>query len=278
MPTRAETIAEAIRIFEGADYPSGQSEASAWLGIYQTLLWYEPVNWLGYIELPHIVDSNLLRPASPQTQKGWITPSKWQGRAQAITEYLAVQLDCPVSSVPAKLDMLMKHPDYMGRQRQNSLGIAFAGLITHILHKFGSAPVVYETEVPASTVFPGVVVPGRSDLTRIDAVAHISGQLRVVISAKWSLRHDRLRDVSNECVVYKRSYEQVHSKSESGNLLYYLVTNEYEPARLKELLADPCLDGVVHVHKAAVVDMCGLNGRLEKLMDLTDLIRVTSSW
>src|SRR5438309_62151 len=108
MPTREQTIRDATAIFDGADYPVGLDPSTAWLGLYQTLLWYEPVNWLGFTELPHVIDSNLLRPVSLQQQQKWSKPSKWQSRAQAISEYLALKLECPVTSVPNKVDLLMK--------------------------------------------------------------------------------------------------------------------------------------------------------------------------
>ena len=38
MPTRKQTVADAIEVFEHAVYPSGLSAATSWLGIYQTLL------------------------------------------------------------------------------------------------------------------------------------------------------------------------------------------------------------------------------------------------
>src|SRR5438874_12939155 len=138
MPTREQTIRDAITLFEGAEYPIGLTAATAWHGIYQTLLWYEPVNWLGFTALPHIIDANELRPASPQLQHTWLRPSRWQVYAAAVEEYLARQLICPVIDVPQKVDLLMKHLSYAGMQRQNSLGIGFAGLVMHILKKFGA--------------------------------------------------------------------------------------------------------------------------------------------
>jgi hypothetical protein len=53
MPSRAQTIRDAIEIFENANYPTGLTPSTAWLGIYQTLLWYEPVNWVGFKEEAH---------------------------------------------------------------------------------------------------------------------------------------------------------------------------------------------------------------------------------
>jgi hypothetical protein len=54
--------------------------------------------------------------------------------------------------------------------------------------------------------------------------------------------------------------------------------NEYDPARLNKMLDDTCVDGVVHVHKTAVADVCQLNGRLNRMMDLAEFVAATSSW
>jgi hypothetical protein len=278
MPTCEQTVTDAIRIFESAEYPSGLSTATAWLGIYQTLLWYEPVNWLGFTELPHIIDADKLRPASPTKKRTWTSPNAWQKRAEAIGIYLAEQLGCPVNSVPHKTDLLMKQPDYEGMQRQNTLGIAFVGVVKHVLEKFGSTAVSYETELEAATIFPGITFPGRSGTPRIDLLAKRSDIPRAIISAKWSVRHDRLSDITNECPVYKAGYERIYRQARRDHLLYYVVTNEYDPARLNKMLDDTCVDGVVHVHKAAVVGVCGLDRRLTRLIDLADFISATSSW
>lgn len=278
MPTRKQTIADAIQIFENAEYPSGLNASTAWLGIYQTLLWYEPVNWLGFTDLPHIIDADKLRPASLAKRQTWKRPSAWQRRAQALAEYLANQLGCPSSSVPHKTDLLMKQPDYVGMQRQNTLGIAFVGLTKHILEKFGSPDISYEIEIEASTIFPGIAFPGRSGTPRIDILAVRDNIPRAIISAKWSVRHDRLSDITNECPVYKAAYERIYRQARRDHLLYYVITNEYDPSRLNKMLDDTCVDGVVHVHKPAVVDVCQLDERLTRLMDLADFINSTRSW
>ena len=83
---------------------------------------------------------------------------------------------------------------------------------------------------------------------------------------------------SNECPVYKAAYERIYRQARREHLLYYVVTNEYAPARLNKMLDDPCVDGVVHVHKKAPVEVCGLDGRLVRLMDLEDFINATFSW
>ena len=278
MPTRKQTVADAIEVFEHAVYPSGLSAATSWLGIYQTLLWVEPVHWSGFSDLPHIIDADKLRPSSPAKKRTWTKPSAWQRRAQMLGTYLAEQLGCSFDSLPNKTDLLMKQPDYEGMQRQNTLGIGFVGLIKHVLERFGSEAVSYRTEVEAVEVFPGITFPGRSRAPRVDLLAECSDIPRAIISAKWSVRHDRLNDITNECPVYKAGYERIYRQRGRSRLLYYVVTNEYDPSRLNKMLDDTCVDGVVHVHKAAVVEVCGLNGRLARLIDLADFVKATSSW
>lgn len=43
MPSKEQTVDEAIRLFEAAHYPGELTPETAWLGIYQVLLWYEQV-------------------------------------------------------------------------------------------------------------------------------------------------------------------------------------------------------------------------------------------
>ena len=278
MPTREQTINDAIQVLENAEYPSGLNAASAWLGIYQALLWYEPINWVGFTQLPHIIDADKLRPNSTAKKRSWTRPVVWQRRAQLVNDYLAKHLQCSSDAVSTKVDLLMKQPDYDGRQRQNTLGIAFAGLVRHVLAKFGSKSVTYETEVDANSIFPGITFPGRSGTPRIDILAKTGNIPRAIISAKWSLRHDRLNDITNECPVYKAAFQRIYRQVRREHFLFFVITNEYDPARLGKVLGDTCADAVVHVNKAAVADVCGLNGRLAQLMDMGEFINATALW
>lgn len=278
MPSRSQTVTDAIELFENAVYPKGRASDSAWLGIYQTLLWFEQVNWAGFSSLPHIIDADKLRPSSASRRRATDKPSAWQNRAQSVEQYLAQELAIPQSDVHSKLDQLMRLPDYHGLQRQNPLGTAFAGLVVHVLNTFGSQRLQYVTEEAPAQAFPGITFPGRSRASRSDILATVEAVPHAVVSAKWSIRHDRLNDITNECPVYKAAYNRIY-RGQQGNegLLYFVITNEFDPARLTKALDDSCVDGVVHVHKAAVVEVCGLDGRLDELMDLTDLVQLTHS-
>jgi hypothetical protein len=85
-----------------------------------------------------------------------------------------------------------------------------------------------------------------------------------------------VNDLTNECPVYKGAYTRMYRQQRRPDLLYYVVTNEFDPARLDKMMSDSCVDGVIHVHKACVVDVCGMNGRMEKLIDLADFVKVSA--
>jgi len=191
---------------------------------------------------------------------------------------MAAQLGCLPEQLADKIDLLMRAPAYHGLQRQNVLGTAFVGLLKYILEEFGSRHISYETEIDAATIFPRIEIPGRSGTPRIDLLGRCNGIPSVVVSAKWSIRHDRLADITNECPVYRAAYNRIYRQTRRSDLRYYVVTNEFDPARLNKILDDTCIDGVVHVHKRAVVDVCGLDGRLARMLDLTDMITHTCSW
>jgi len=278
MPTREKTIADAIQIFKTSSYPLGLSSSTAWLGIYQALLWFEPVNHLSFTSLPHIIDADKLRPSTAAKKKKWKSPTVWQQRAQKVADYLSNQLGCSVSDLPKRVDRLMKLPSYRGLQRQNTLGIAFAGIVKHVLETLGSGNITYRTEVDAKEIFSGITFPGRSDAPRIDLLAAMNGIPKAILSSKWSMRHDRLNDITNECPIYKTAYNRIYRQEDNGDLMYFVITNEFDPSRLSKILDDGCVNGVVHVHKAALVAVWELNGRLDELLDLPNLIELTHNW
>lgn len=261
----------ALEAFQKAYYPEGLTDNTAWLGIYQVLLWYENVKLEGVNALPHIIDADKLRPPSYRPTKS--SPSVWQKRALSVEQYLAHYLHCEPYQVQEYVDQLMKTQFYQGMQRQNPLGIAFPALICNILGKFGNQKVSYDLEVPAQDLFPGIKVPGRSPNPKIDIVIRNNTQLKAIISCKWSLRHDRLNDISNECPVYKNAANITRTKID-----YLVITNEFDPARLGKLLDDPCVDALIHVHKALPIDICGFNSRLVNMLDLVDLIDRSQQW
>lgn len=276
MPTRRQIVADVTRLLDNASYPKGITGQTAWLGIYQALLWYEPVGLHGFEALPHVIDADKLRPSAsrePSRRAG-----AWQVRAQAVEAYVASELGCPPGELRQRVDQLMRLPEYVRLQRQNPLGTAFSGAIKHVLESFGHSALSYDLEVDATKVFPGIRMPWRSTTPKMDILVlqhgHFpEGRPIAILSTKWSLRHDRINDVLGECPEYKSA-----ALKRRLSLRYFVVTNEFDPARLAKVLSDPCIDGLVHVHRHAVTGICGLDGRLEKMLDLSDFVAQTRSW
>lgn len=271
MPTRIETLTAVTRIFNSSAFRGGQpAAATAWSGIYQALLWYEPITTIpGCSGLPHIIDANRL--TYPLSANGELRI--WQARAVAVEKYMAEQWEVDPSQISGMVDKLMKLAAYTGLQRQNILGSAFAGLVKHALELFGSQNVTYELEVAGDKAFPGVQLPTRTGEPFIDILVRKQGRNRGIISTKWSIRHDRINDLTSECRAYKNA-----ARFTDTQLFYYVATNEYDPARVEKPLTDKCINGVVHVHKPLVTEICGLDGRLAEFLDLSELIEKSNQW
>jgi len=223
----------------------------------------------GRARLPHIIDSDKLT-GSP-SKSGDLRP--WQRRAVAVEEYLAAQWNLEREQVHKAVDKLMRRREYAGKQRQNSLGIVFEGLVKLALASFGNPQITYELDVAGESAFPGVDIPTRTEKPFIDILARKEGRNVAIISTKWSVRHDRVNDLTNECRSYKNAAREIDRK-----ILYFVATNEFDPARLEKIVGDKCIDAVAHVHKPLVTEVCGLNGRLENLLDLSALIEGTRKW
>jgi hypothetical protein len=143
----------------------------------------------------------------------------------------------------------------------NPIGIAFACAVVYLIQRFSSGS--YEWKMEARI---GVdVFPGLRDFRRksVDIVAFYQGSPFAVISSKWGIRHDRVRDPQEEADTYKQ---------EAPALKFFVVTNEFDSARLQKVLAHPAIDGVFHIRRDLVWQLYGgIPGKLSNLKDLTDL-------
>lgn len=241
MPSRDEYEAELRQIQE----PYLSDPDRAWLGFYRALLWFEH-------EVPHIIDGDKL------------VKGTWRARAERVWAYVADQMGCSVQELEEQVDRLVKSPIFSKPpQRHNPLGIGFVSSLFIALGRFaGEGFEFFPEEAIGQRVFTGIRESPRS---RPDIVVVREGRELSVISAKWSIRHDRLKDVIDEAGYFKTLM---------GSLKFYIVTNEFDPARLDKLLGDYRVDSVFHVHKPLIVDVAELDGRMAQLRDLGDLLRL----
>lgn len=244
MPSRAEYAKVARDVL--APYLGDQS--TTWKGFYRLLLWFER-------GVPHIIDADKLEHGT------------WRKRAEDVNAALAAEFACPIEDVPDRVDLLIKSAIFDRLpQRNNPLGIGFVTALFLVLEHFSSRSYQFLPESAIGTaVFRGIREAPRS---RPDIVVTKDSIEIAVISAKWSLRHDRLKDVKDECNYFKTLM---------GRLKFYVVTNEFDPARLHKVLEDYRIDAVFHVNRRFVVEVAKVDGRLERLGDLSELVQEFSN-
>jgi hypothetical protein len=255
-----------IAEFDNAKYPTGHPTLTdAWLGIYQVLWWYDH-------GLLHVHDAPAL----------WEN-KVWAERAARAEQYIADSLKILPRSVAEVVDRQMKLPRWLGVQRQNPLGHGFRTLVAEALRRWGDDRFEYREEAKATEFYPGINMPGRSAAPSIDVVAisKRSARPEAVISCKWSIRHDRISDPTNECTQYKSASIQLQQM----NLLYFVVTNEVDGQRLDKVLDQPCVDALVHVSLDFVrtvnvefTQFMTAARAARRLLDLRELAQLSFTW
>jgi hypothetical protein len=239
MPTREEILAFVCEQFDRAV----RTIDAAWLSIYCLLLDYVH-------DVPRITDSNRLK------------HGVWRERAKHVERALASAMAIHPREVLKHLDGVMQTLYPRGTQRMNPIGIAFACSIVYLIQRFCSGKYEWKMEAKiGAEVFPNLHGFRRRS---VDIVAFQKGKPKAIISSKWGIRHDRVRDPQEEADTYK---------GQVPSLKFYMVTNEFDAARLQKVLAYPSIDGVFHVHRDLVWEAYGgKTNELQGLKDITDLV------
>jgi len=218
-----------------------------WVALYRLLLDY-------IYGVPRITDSNRLKPG-PRSEKAW------RERAKLVERALATAMQCDPQEVAKNVDVFMTSVYPPGTQRMNPIGIAFACAVVYLIQRFAAGSYEWKMEAKIGVdVFTNLTGFRRKS---VDIVAFHQGDLFAVISSKWGIRHDRVRDPQEEADTYKR---------EVPSLKFFVVTNEFDTARLQKVLTYPTIDGVFHVRRDLVWQVYGgMTGELANLKDLTEL-------
>jgi hypothetical protein len=165
------------------------------------------------------------------------------------------------------------------RKRQNVLGEGFEDLLHLLLTRVANVPDAAIRVRKKADQLPGFAT---SVARRIESpdIAIVQGERTAVLaSVKWSLRHDRQKQLSDELDCYVSLLSQPQFPQ------YVLVTNEYDPGRLVNVVerlqsGGHHVDRVYHMNlelllgalgrHAGVRDLQGLvdDGRLRSLEDL----------
>lgn len=286
MPSAGDRELLTRALFDDTAWPTGEPRLEdAWLGIYQLLIWYA----YGFL---HIREANDLE-----------KNKRWQQRAMAAEAYTAAALGVRATELAAHVDRMMQLPRWRDalakkgttvtcphcgkdflvpkeNQRNNPLGNGLRILTAAVLQRWGDGRFTYTEEARATDWFPGIAMPGRSRKPKIDVLVHTATRVRVIVSCKWSGRHDRMSDVTNECQQYKQAAVQ----QQNMDLQHFVVTNELDGQRTDKILDQRCIDGLVMVHlplAEAIGTVTPLMRRSiddGRLLDLSDFVRLTRTW
>jgi hypothetical protein len=250
-----------VGAFNHSLWPTGEPTLEdAWLGIYQTLLYYEPTT---DPPLLHINEANELR-------RGW-------GRRARVAEaFIAGAMEIEPVYLSTHIDRMMQLPRWLGKQRHNPIGNGLRILLAEVLRRWGSQSMEFEQEQKGTYWFPGITMPGRSETPSVDVMMVKNERPRGLVSCKWSIRHDRISDPTNECQEYKAAA----ARRQLPTIGFYVFTNEFNPSRLEKVLNQPCVDGLVHVHRPLVEHLFPGHILFEdsKFLDLVDFTRLTLTW
>lgn len=280
--------------FDSALYPGGQATLdTAWLGIYQTLWWFHdptadlrellpdpPARILAAMDE---IEAYLAEQRSTSLhirEANDLKKERWAAQAAKAQAYIAAQLGIEPDDLPPRLDRMMRNPRWLGKQRNNPLGNGLRILVAECLRRWGDRSYDYKEERRARDWFPGIQLPGRSNRASMDVSATRDDRPRSIASCKWSIRHDRISDPTNECQEYKAAAV----RRQIMDLQYVVITNELDVQRLDKVINQPCVDALVHVHLPLVLELSQPSVEMRqaitrgRLLDLTEWIGQTRNW
>jgi hypothetical protein len=145
-------------------------------------------------------------------------------------------------------------------KRRNLIGEGFEDVIAAVIRRF---PFSTRFEIRNRFLLhdlPGFHPPSSNEKAkRVDLALH-SGNQRILVSAKWSIRADREEQFHSDFEAYARL------ESAGRDFSYTLITNEFDAARLKAACERrrqnaPLFTQVVHINPAAVLAAYGITDR-----------------
>jgi hypothetical protein len=145
-------------------------------------------------------------------------------------------------------------------KRRNLVGEGFEDVIAAVVPRLTGAAALQIRNRAMLHDLPGFHVQAPNEkIKKVDLAIHGAGQ-RTRVSAKWSIRADR----EEQCLSDFDAYVRLESAGQ--NFAYFLITNEFDAARLKAACERRRQHGllfthVVHINPLGVLAACGGSGR-----------------
>jgi len=192
------------------------------------------------------------RQRAPYAHRSFPEPGEDPELAAIIREVLGDWMNPePPAQVIADLTRRIHTHLSQENKRKNLVGEGFEDVISAILARLRfETPLEVRTRVALHDL-PGFHRPAPNEKIKKVDVGMVSGALRTLVTAKWSIRADREEQFMSDF----QTYERLESAGE--DFAYVLVTNEFDAARLRAACERrrqnaPLFTHVVHINPAAV--------------------------
>ncbi len=175
-------------------------------------------------------------------------------------------------------DLVAKARHYftVERKRQNVLGEGFEDLLQLLIEGISRVPPGYVVIRQRANKLPGFqnTQNTRERVEAPDIAIVRNGRTEILASVKWSLRHDRQKQLSDELDCY------VDLLSQDEFPKYVLITNEYDPGRLVNTdglnRRGQRIDHIYHVNLELLLGALQDHERSKDLIPLIDSGRLGS--
>jgi hypothetical protein len=161
------------------------------------------------------------------------TPTAYVPDADLVAEFatmLAMQANMAQSQAEVFARQLVARARFyftVERKRQNILGEGFEDLLQMLMIQVGQVPQSDIIVRQRANTLPGFQRQTTRERIETPDIAIVrNNRTELLASVKWSLRHDRQKQLSDELDCYVELLSQDHFPT------YVLITNEYDPGRL----------------------------------------------
>jgi hypothetical protein len=161
------------------------------------------------------------------------------------------------------------------RKRQNVLGEGFEDLLQILMIRVSRVPPERIRVRIKADKLPGFTgVSTRERVESPDIVVIEDERTDLLTSVKWSLRHDRQKQLSDELDCY------VSLLSQKGFPRYALITNEYDPGRLINTNGlnrlGQHVDAIYHINTSILLEAVSGHDKTDELERLIETRRIRS--
>ncbi|MFC7230514.1 hypothetical protein ACFQMM_02410 [Saliphagus sp. GCM10025308] len=220
------------------DYFADQEveEDDAWQHVYKIL-------WDKYDTVEHETTKRSEEVENIPTIKesSTIESFKWMDRGVRARNYIQ---DAIGDAYDDDFDLLYSG---LGGDRQNTRGNGFEHTTSYLIETFCGVEPMVGPQLSGGTNAPmrGYEMIQEGDVETLDLALFSPGEFRMVISTKWTLRRDRLKQYL---------FEAEFLKERTPDLNMTVLTNDCDENYLTTLIDHHAIDRVYHVHKPLVLE------------------------